>query len=273
MDPELRRVATDRRQLSEGAYKDQTNLVARQRLYDHQEPQFDLPGIVLDMLSGMRGPVLDLGCGNGRYLSRLRDERPDLAAVGADASLGMLEDVPAGLPVVCADAVELPVSAESVGAVLAMHMLYHVSDLDAALTEVIRVLTPDGVFIASTNAEDDKHELDELWASAAAEVMGVEQAPGRVRSSDNFPLDSGADVLREQFAAVEVHELKGHIETADPDVVLPHLASYRIWAAQSGVPFDDVLARVRERLERTVADAGAFTITTRNGVIRARRPE
>src|SRR5207248_2998175 len=106
-------------------------LAARQSLYRWQQPSYDMPGIVLEHLPDTYGVVLDVGCGNGKYVTRLRAQRPDITVIGLDISPGILASV--GPPVVVADAAMLPVADRSAVAVLAMHMLYHVDDVHAAL--------------------------------------------------------------------------------------------------------------------------------------------
>jgi SAM-dependent methyltransferase len=39
---------------------------------------------LMDALSGVRGKVLDAGCGTGGLLARLRAERPDLTLFGVE---------------------------------------------------------------------------------------------------------------------------------------------------------------------------------------------
>jgi SAM-dependent methyltransferase len=261
---------TGRAVLTGSAYRDEQHLRARQSLYRWQHPRHDLPGIVLDHLPGGVGALVDIGCGNGTYLARIRAHRPDLTAVGLDVSAGILADVPA--PIVLGEAAALPFAGGSATAVLAMHMLYHVADIPSALAEVVRVLRPDGVFIASTNARDDKAELDELWSAAAAEVLGTDRGPRRISLSDRFPLDDTPAALHEHFADVRVLELPGTITVHEPDPVIAHLASYRAWADSTGVPFDDTLARARHLLTTALARDGAFRITCRGGIVLGRAP-
>jgi SAM-dependent methyltransferase len=139
--------------------------------------------------------------------------------------------------VLVADAAHLPVADGSVSVVLAMHMLYHLADPEAGVAELARVLVPGGLVVVSTNHSRDKRELDELWQAAARDVLGATQVPARVSLSSRFPLDTAAGRLREHFTDLELIDLGGVIEVPVPGPVVAHLASYRAWADQVGVPF------------------------------------
>src|SRR6185312_9117350 len=72
-----------------GAYADDGKFRARQRLWQHQTPYFDVVDWVMGLAALEPGQrVLDAGCGNGSYLRALR-ERP-VRAAGLDLSPGML---------------------------------------------------------------------------------------------------------------------------------------------------------------------------------------
>ncbi|MDQ3577903.1 MAG: class I SAM-dependent methyltransferase, partial [Actinomycetota bacterium] len=190
--------------------------------------------------------------------------------VGMDISAGILADVPG--PVLVGDATALPFANHSAVAVLAMHMLYHVADIPSALTEVARVLRPGGVFIASTNASDDKAELDDLWSAAAADVLGIDRGPRRISLSNRFSLDDARVVLSEHFTHVGVLPLIGTITVHNPEPVIAHLGSYRAWAESSDVPFDATLDRARYLLTAAFVRDGIFRITCRGGIVVGQAP-
>ncbi|MER7674162.1 class I SAM-dependent methyltransferase [Kitasatospora sp. NPDC096128] len=261
---------TDTTILANSAYADGHHLAARQSIYRWQRPQYDLPGIVVEELAGTSGIVFDVGCGNGTFVSRLRKDRPDLRLVGMDISMGILTDVEK--PVLVADAQALPFAGDSADAVLALHMLYHVTDIEATIKELARVLRPGGVLIASTNSDTDKQELDRLWARAAGEVLGIPEGPARVSLSSRFSLEKAPGYLKTVFKDIRVRELPGIIQVTDPAPIVAHLASYEAWADQSGVPFHETVSQAAEIVTATIETEGSFKITCLGGILICRDP-
>ncbi|SDT81528.1 Methyltransferase domain-containing protein [Streptomyces sp. TLI_053] len=255
----------DKSILANSAYADERHLAARQSIYRWQQPQYDLPGMVVEELAGTNGVVLDVGCGNGKFVNRLHRDRPDLQVVGMDISAGILADVEK--PVLVADAQALPFADSSADAVLALHMLYHVSDIEATVKELARVVRPGSVLIASTNSDADKKELDQLWARAAGDVLGIPEGPARVSLSSRFSLEKAPSYLRTAFEDIGVRELPGTIEMTDPAPIVAHLASYEAWADQSGVPFHRTVSRAAEIVAATIATEGSFKITCLGGFL------
>lgn len=278
--------STDRQTVAGAAYGDQRHLAARQALFAWARPKHDPAGIVCRRLVahlasvgvlGGAGPAparatvaVDVGAGNGLYTRRLRQEIPGLRVAALDISAGILAGV---APVVLvADAARLPVADRCVDAVLAMHMLYHLPDPDVGLGELARVLTGRGIAFISTNHSSDKHELDDLWSRAAADVLDLACGPQRISLSSRFPLDDAAERVGVHFADVETVELTGTIEVPTPEPVVAHLASYRAWAHQSGVPFEATIARAAQLVSEQIAREQRFTITVRSGILIASGP-
>lgn len=256
---------TDRETLTGSAYRSDRDLSARQSLYQWQQPRYDLPAIVTDELEQVRGTVVDIGCGNGTYVKHLRASRPGLHVVGMDLSQGILDGIPG--PVAVADVSRLPLAGASCEAVLAMHMLYHVEDIPAAVRELARVTAPEGVLLASTNSGRDKEELDDLWQRAAGEVLGTGRGPARMSFSARFSLEQAPEILGEAFRNVRTIELPGTITVRSPEPVLAHMGSYQAWADQHDVPFQETLAQARVLLERHIEKHGSFDVTCLGGIL------
>lgn len=254
---------TDRSALTSRGYADHRPLAARASIYQWQVDKVDLPGLAVTGLAGVTGTVLDAGCGLGTYVDRLAWERPDLGVLALDLSAGMA-------PMVVGDVQQLPLAAGSVQAALAMHMLYHVPDIEAAAAELRRVVADDGVLLASTNGRDDKREIGQLWADAVADLTG-EQV--EVRDADGrFTLDDG-DLLRAAFDSVEVMAFDRETLVPEVEAVVAFVDSIRGLGEDDltgGVTWDAFLARVRERVQAEVERHGVFRIGSQVGLFTCR---
>lgn len=107
---------------------------------------------LLDLENGTR--VLDLGFGGGLALDMLLDRGAKVTGVDrapamiAAATTRHSEAIAAGrLTVVEGDVAALPLAPASVERVLTINTVYFWSDLETALAEIYRVLTPDGKLV------------------------------------------------------------------------------------------------------------------------------
>ena len=265
----------DRHVLAGAAYRDGSRLAARQNLFTWANPRHDLPAIIAAALRDHFGgrqkfTLVDVGAGNGTYTRHLRNAFPDARIAALDISPGIL----AGLepPTLVADAAALPFADSSIDAVLALHMLYHLRDPDTGLSELARVLAPDGVAYISTNHSRDKEQLDQLWSRAAADVLGVTSGPQRISLSSHFSLDTAADRMEAHFETVLTTDINSRIEIHHADPVIAHLASYQAWANQAGVPFQPTLDRARQIITQHIGSHGEFTITVHSAICTATGP-
>ncbi len=88
--------------------------------------------------------ILELGCGTGLILKELAPVAK--SAKGIDISPGMLEQAKArGLDVCVGSATELPFADQSFDFVYSFKVLAHIEDIKKVMSEVSRVLRPNGV--------------------------------------------------------------------------------------------------------------------------------
>jgi SAM-dependent methyltransferase len=256
-------VFTDRTSLQTRGYADHGPLAARLAIYDYQVDRVDLVGLAVSALAGVHGAVLDAGCGLGNYTARLRAHRPDLRVLPLDLSAGMG-------PEVVGDVQALPVRSDAVDAALAMHMLYHVPDIPAAVRELRRVVRPGGALLASTNGLADKQEIGELLSAALTDLTGAPQEwPA---ADDRFSLDDGP-LLEASFdeVTVEVFDRETVVPTAEP--VVAFVDSFEGLSQRSlpaGVDWPALMARVEARVRAEVARAGAWRMANQIGLFTCR---
>lgn len=251
---------TRREQLTR-QYAHHAKLETRRSIYRHRRPRLDLPGEVISRLRGVTGVVADVGCGPGAYVHRLRAERPELTVLGLDLSPGMVSV--AGPPGAVADAAALPLPDASCGAVLALHMLYHVPDPAAAVTELARVRHPGGTVVIATNGAADKAELRTVCREAVAAETGT---PAGFDEDKRFTLEYGEQLAAAHFGQVERVDFRGEVAVPDAGEVVDFVASGREFEAER-IPFDAVLRRVTEVVAGTVAADGAFRWTSHLGLL------
>ena len=148
----------------------------------------------------LRGPVLDVGCGEGRLVARLA---VGVAWVGVDASPTQVGVNP-HRPIVLADMRALPFRNGVFAEVVHLWCLYHLEDPVTAIGEAERVLRPDGRYYASTTARNNDPEL--VWEGYPPSSFDAEEAEAIVSSVFDevepehwdgtfFPLETRSEVF------------------------------------------------------------------------------
>jgi len=203
------------------------------------------------------GAVLEVGAGTGELWRQLT---PPADLTLADFSAAMCAGLP-GPRVVRCDAAALPFPAGSFDSVIANHMLYHLDDPAAALSEFARVLRPGGRVAVATNGTDHMAELD-----AAALALG---RPGLVHfgALNDFTAEHGPAYVARFFADVEVERYPCDLAIPTADPVVDYLES------RADPPLTaDERAAARAYAESRIDADGAYRIRKHSVLITARRP-
>ena len=124
----------------------------------------------------LRGPVLDVGCGDGRLASLLD---VGVSWIGIDSSPAQVAANPYR-PVVLADMGALPFRDNVFAEVAHLWCLYHLDDPSVAIGEANRVLRSGGRYYASTAARDNDPEI--MWDGYSPSSFDAEEAVAIVGS-------------------------------------------------------------------------------------------
>ncbi len=109
------------------------------------------PFIAEEILQHEFTDCLDIGCGTGALLSTIASARPNVALHGIDLSKQMIEvareRLPADSVLVVGDSETLPFEDNKFGLILCTYSFHHYLHPQRVLSEVKRVLVPNGTFI------------------------------------------------------------------------------------------------------------------------------
>jgi ubiquinone/menaquinone biosynthesis C-methylase UbiE len=141
--------------------------------------------LLLDHLGDLAGKrALDVGCGKGRFARIFQERYPGAEIWGLDISEEMLKHVRAGIHTRAGSMTKLPFDDGWFDAAYATESLEHAVEIDAAVSEICRVVKPGGrIAIIDKNAEHfgklktpewerwfDRKELERLLGRSCREV-------------------------------------------------------------------------------------------------------
>jgi len=246
------------------AYKDESLLAKRKALYRYTEPHCETSTEVLALLDITPGlMVLDTGCGTGDVILKAAEDQSEATFIGIDISLGIIREAQKTaalkhLPAyfLSGDIQQLNFDLNTFDRVLALHMLYHVPDMNLAVQELRRVLKDNGVCIVSLNSIESKPFLRMIKVKAAA-ILGCDQYPDM---TVRLNIENGCELLREYFDQVETKLYESVITLNNPQPYIDYVDSTReFWQPH---PHDDqwqsVLRTVREEVAAVIKREGAF---------------
>jgi SAM-dependent methyltransferase len=135
-----------------------------------------------EALRDVSGPTLEIGVGTGRVALPLASAGQHL--VGVDVSAAMLAALrlksPRAFPLVQADATRLPFRDGSFGGAVVAHVLHLVSDWQAVVGELRRVVRPRGVLLVTRGAQRSGSGLQAEITRRARGAAGWTMPPGRL---------------------------------------------------------------------------------------------
>ena len=203
-------------------YKKTDNLNTRITIHDkYSTNKMGLPNwyfTIYKIEDGMK--ILELGCGTGSMWIDHRDVINRCSQVVlSDLSEGMLAEAKNKVGVFqnteykIIDIQEIPFKDDYFDIVIANYMLYHVPDIDKAVSEVRRVLKKGGHFYAGTTGENGIMET-------IVKILGVDLA-----YTNTFSLENGKEKLEPYFPQIEIKRYVDSLEVTNIDDLIDYIYS------------------------------------------------
>ena len=259
----------DQSYLLSDQYKDGSNLDARRSLYERfSVNKHDWFRWVFDHLTiTSNSNILELGCGTGRLWLNNLDRIPGGCCVLlSDFSPGMVQEASKTLrssshtfDFQIIDAQSIPLKDKSFDTVIANHMLFHVPDMEKALSEVSRVLKPDGYFYASTKGHMHMSELTALIKRFEISLSFWDND----MLEESFTLENGHEKLSRFFKQITTHRLKDELKVTEAEALVDCVLSTYAKRMLTGDRCNEFRAFVKHEFDNSRAfcvtkDVGLF---------------
>lgn len=154
------------------------------------------------------------------------------------------------------DIQDIPFEDNSFDIVIANMMLYHVPDIDKAISEVRRVLKADGIFYSATYGENNFNDIIAGWFG----LIGKNYDPNHL-----FTLQNGGDILGKEFADIEVRRYEDSLHVTNIDDLADYLQSLKTLHGIGNMERDEILKMLRLHEE-----GGAINLQKEYGTFIAR---
>ena len=259
----------------ETQYRDATNLNARITLHSrfstHPDGWMRWAFDQMRLAPGER--ILEVGAGPGTLWQQNLDRVPPGCDVTlTDFSAGMVDQAReslrgAHLPfgIRRANAEALPFDDASYDVLMAHYMLYHVPDIQKALSEFRRVLRPGGRVYAATIGRNHLREISEV-----VHRFDPENPYDTGNPSLRFGLENGAAQLAPYFENVQLRLYEDSLHITEPDP----LVSYVVSMMTVGAEFrGERLDGFRRYVQQQFGANGPLTVQKAQGMFEGRRAD
>lgn len=211
--------------------------------------------------------LLELGCGNGKLWQENRIDLRNREIFLSDISEGMVEEVRNKLGsdfnCIVADAEKIPFKDSYFDSIIANHVLFYLNDLNIGLTEISRVLKPDGILYCSTYGKNHMKEITEI----------VQNFDSRISLSnhslyDIFGLENGESILKEYFFNVKRMDYQDSLEITESKPLIDYIMSCH---GNQNEILGPRLNEFKEYIEELLENNGKIVVTKEAGLFVCRK--
>lgn len=253
-------------------YKSDKNLNLRSNLHSYNINKIDWDKWCFNQIKLQKNArILELGCGTGKFWYKNKDNiRKDLKITLSDFSNSMLKSAKDKLKNVDYEfiykkinAEDIPYEDESFDIIIAQHMIYFVPNIEKALAEIKRILSPGGMLYITANSCESMVELNEL-SEKFAPNLGLDNNG----FSNRFNLENGKSILENYFSGIDTEILDGKIIIEDAKPVVSYKAST---IQGSSILVGDTKREFTKYLEDYIKRNGNISITTKVCIFKVKK--
>jgi ubiquinone/menaquinone biosynthesis C-methylase UbiE len=155
--------------------------------------------------------VLDLGCGNGRYLYEFRKSAPSATAIGTDITAEMLAEARirngVDTPLVRADVTAFPFRGATLDIIFGSHVFQFVADKDGTMRDLARCLAPGGAIIVTVGGSGIREALRSFASEAQWTQLASAAFPSRRRIVAAEHEDPHREAMSRASLAIETRDV------------------------------------------------------------------
>jgi ubiquinone/menaquinone biosynthesis C-methylase UbiE len=261
----------DHRYLEHEQYKDASHLNAHiqlhQRFSTNPYGWFKLVFDQLDLSPEVN--ILEIGCGPGTLWSENKDRIP----VGwritlSNFSPGMVRETNRNIGInqnsftfEVSNGMAIPFSNESFYVIIANHVLPHFPDRQTVLSEISRVLKPDGRFFASTIGENHLVELSQIMDRC--DQSAGNQYPSTFGAGE-FTLENGTQQIVPWFKQLEIRRYNDALVITETKPLVAY--SLSMLPREDIIPDDRFTANLSRSIDGLIEQHGAIYIQKSTGL-------
>lgn len=250
-----------------GQYKNEKNTSIRIALHERYStnPQNWFSWLFDQIPEKYWNRVLEVGCGNGAFWSVNAGRIPTEAQIVlSDISSGMLEDAGKNLAgeeqiqYQLFDCHDIPYGKDSFDLIIANHVLFYSKNIKAALSQIQRVMTADGMFLCATYGSGHMKEIELICKEFNPKI-----SLSPVRLYEIFGLENGGEILKEFFHRVQKREYSDMLIVTEAQALLDYIMSCHGNQQEFIMPYYE---EFKNFLERKMKRWGNLKITKQAGV-------
>ncbi|GMQ60737.1 hypothetical protein AN1V17_51400 [Vallitalea sediminicola] len=216
--------------------------------------------------------VLELGSGTGSFWLANKTKLPYMNIIITDSSEGMLNTVRKKLESLncnvtfnLVDSQEIPYMDNSFDIIIANHMIYHIPDINKAISEIYRVLKPNGKLYTTTLGKDNMTELASLLHNFDNSIVFPSN-----KLIERFGLDSGSISLRKFFKNVDCKRYKDSLWILKSIPLLNYVLSLEGIGNVLDIIRDERVNDFRDYLDVLINKDGKINIKKDSGILIAK---